>query len=181
MTTTIRFSTPDFDAEITQDTIEAAYQEYKEFMDGYTTSENSFGALTMGASTHEGKTYWSVKGAPPLHKYGVTIWDEVFEAATGVKLSDLDSSVMYFLPPDTTAEYMVNEDGNPKKVTKLIYPVDAPELAETKKEFFARLTRETGITDVGTLVGMMQAKGVPSYNDSIKARAASIVRGMVKV
>lgn len=178
MTATIKFSTPAFDAEIIQDTLEAAYQEYKEFVDKYASSENSFEVTEMGASVHEGKTYWKAKGGI-FRKYGVTVWDEVFEA-TGGKLTDLDSSVPYILPAGTIAEYILNEDGKPKKVTKLIYPADAPELAVSKDDFFARLTKETGITEIGTLVGMIKAKGISSYDDSIKARAASAVRGMVK-
>lgn len=76
-----------------------------------------FTAEFMEATTRGGKEYWKVYGGPFV-KYGVTIWPEIMEAAG---LIGLDASARINVS-GWTAEYVVNERGNPQKVVAMHPP-----------------------------------------------------------
>ncbi len=84
---------------------------------GPSAGGGKFAAEKMVATVDEGKVYWKVKGAN-FQKFGVTIWPEVLEDA-GFEVDALNP----LKPIDLTgwtAVYSVKENGQPKKILKLI-------------------------------------------------------------
>lgn len=79
--------------------------------------ELSFEAKTLSGSMNDGKTYWKVKGTGKFGKFGVTIWKEALEEA-GFGFDSLNPATIYDLT-GWTAHYENNEEGKPKKVTRL--------------------------------------------------------------
>jgi hypothetical protein len=77
----------------------------------------TFQAQTLVANISEGNTYWKVKGGK-WSQYGVTIWPEVL-AAAGFEPDGLDPTQPYDLS-GYTAQYIINDKGNPQKVTALV-------------------------------------------------------------
>lgn len=76
----------------------------------------TFNADRLVGNRSKGKNYWRVKGGK-YQQHGVMIWDEVLTAA-GFDPNTLDVDAEYGLP-GYVATYILNEYGNPAKVTKL--------------------------------------------------------------
>ncbi len=76
----------------------------------------SFAAETLSVTIDDGKVYYKVKGGE-FSKFGVFIWPEAL-AASGIEVDDIDPIKGLNLR-GWTAEYTLNDDGNPKKVTHL--------------------------------------------------------------
>lgn len=76
----------------------------------------SFEAQSLAATISDGKVYWRIKGGR-FSKHGVNIWPEVLEAS-GWDPDGLDPTTTYNVT-GYTAHYVLNDKGNPGKVTKL--------------------------------------------------------------
>jgi hypothetical protein len=80
--------------------------------------ELSFEAETLVGSMSEGKRFWKVKGGK-FAKFGVTIWPEAARESN-IDLDAADISKAYPLPHGMVAHYILNDKGQPAKVTRLV-------------------------------------------------------------
>lgn len=162
---------------LTAENLEDAWTQYQAFTNSL-VGEHVFDVDQIVPAVLDGKVYWKARGGK-FSKYGVSLWEEV-AALSGLNLDSLDSVAGYFPPPGTQAEYITTTDDNgkekPKKVVRLIFPEGAPELAPDKTAFFAAIGDEIGITDKGVLVNILKDAGISGYNDSLRARMASVLR-----
>jgi len=79
----------------------------------------SFLADKLTATVDDGNAYWKVRGGQ-YTKFGVTIWPEALVDA-GFDFDELNP----MKPVDLsgwTAHYVLNDNGKPKKVVKLVQP-----------------------------------------------------------
>ena len=75
----------------------------------------SFEARTLSATVDSGKAYWKVKGGH-FEKFGVTIYEEVLQAAGFANLDPLKTYDLH----GYTARFALKDDGKPSKVIQLV-------------------------------------------------------------
>lgn len=81
--------------------------------------QQSFIAQNLSTTFDEGKQYFKVRGAQ-FSKFGVAIYPEMLQAA-GIEPDSVDPREPLDLA-GWTAFYVLNENGKPRKVTKLVAP-----------------------------------------------------------
>lgn len=83
------------------------------------TEALTFIAQNLSTTFDEGKQYFKVRGAQ-FSKFGVAIYPEMLQAA-GIDPDSIDPREPLDLA-GWTAFYVLNENGKPRKVTKLVAP-----------------------------------------------------------